>query len=176
MLAATAVASPPLSLIPPTVLSSEPSNWWSPSRRVRAAQTTRPPSAAKTRAISAPMPRLAPVTITLFPSSLPTVASSQMPSSRDASEACLWRWLAIVKHLLRGNRVQQDDSFPLHDGLAVLVEAVRLDRGHPLFQLYALNLCHRLDRRSSRAAESGGSGSGTRHSNPAPASSQAPPR
>src|SRR6266566_6902347 len=141
MLAATGWAVPPAARMAATVVSSEPSSGWSPSRSVRAAQTTRPPSAAKTRAISAPMPRLAPVTITLFPSSLPTVASSQMPSSRDASEACLWRWLAIVKHLLRGNRVQQDDRFPLLDGLAVLVEAVRLDRGHPLFQLYALNLC-----------------------------------
>jgi hypothetical protein len=38
---------------------------------VRAAQITRPPSAAKSRAISAPMPREAPVTTTTFPSSFP---------------------------------------------------------------------------------------------------------
>jgi len=35
----------------------------------RAAQITRPPSAAKSRATSAPMPREAPVTTTTLPSS-----------------------------------------------------------------------------------------------------------
>ena len=73
MFTATGVASPPAARISSTVRSSEPSSGWSPSRRVRAAQTTRPPSAANVRAISAPMPRLAPVTMTALPSSLPIV-------------------------------------------------------------------------------------------------------
>src|SRR5262245_25040925 len=64
------LAAAPASRIAATVVSSEPASWWSPSRSVRAAQITRPPSAAKSRAISAPMPREAPVTTTTLPSSL----------------------------------------------------------------------------------------------------------
>ena len=45
---------------------------WSPSLSVRAAQTMRPPSAPSRSAIVWPMPRLAPVTSTLLPSSRPT--------------------------------------------------------------------------------------------------------
>jgi hypothetical protein len=71
MLAVTASAVPPSARMPATVVSSDPASGWSPSRSVRAAQMTRPPSAAKSRAISAPMPRLAPVTSTDFPSSFP---------------------------------------------------------------------------------------------------------
>src|SRR3990172_5321725 len=67
----TAVASPPAALILLTVVSSDPSSGCSPSWRVRAAAITFPPSAAKTLAISAPMPRLAPVMTHTFPSSLP---------------------------------------------------------------------------------------------------------
>src|SRR5438552_14618691 len=70
MLAATGWAVPPAARMAATVVSSEPSSGWSPSRTVRAAQTTRPPSAAKSRAISAPMPRLAPVTTTTLSLSL----------------------------------------------------------------------------------------------------------
>src|SRR5687767_4269666 len=40
---------------------------------VRAAQVTRAPSSAKTRAMVAPIPRLAPVTMQCLPSSLPMV-------------------------------------------------------------------------------------------------------
>src|SRR5919197_2014345 len=76
MLTATASASPPPARIPATVVSSEPASGWSPSRSVRAAQITRPPSIANSRAISAPMPRLAPVTTTTFPSSWPIPPSS----------------------------------------------------------------------------------------------------
>ena len=71
MLTVEGVASPPASRIWATVVSSDPSSGWSPSRSVRAAQTTLPPSAAKTLAISAPIPRLAPVTTTTLSSSLP---------------------------------------------------------------------------------------------------------
>ena len=69
MLTVTACASPPPARMSATVVSSAPASWWSPSRSVRAAQITRPPSAAKSRAISAPMPREAPVTTTTLPSS-----------------------------------------------------------------------------------------------------------
>src|SRR3990172_8079719 len=75
MLTATGVASPPAARIRSTVRSSEPSSGCSPSRMVRAAQIPRPPSAANVRAISAPMPRLAPVTMTVLPSSLPMILS-----------------------------------------------------------------------------------------------------
>src|SRR3972149_7678049 len=75
MLTATGVASPPAARIASTVRSREPSSGCSPSRRGRAAQTTRPPSAANARAISAPMPRLPPVTMTDLPSSLPMIPS-----------------------------------------------------------------------------------------------------
>src|SRR5215831_6416703 len=71
MLAVTASATPPAARISATVVSSEPASGWSPSRKVRAAATTRPPSAAKSRAISAPIPRLAPVTTTTLPFSRP---------------------------------------------------------------------------------------------------------
>ena len=71
MFTATGVASPSAARISATVVSSEPANWWSPSLSVRAAQTTLPPSAANSFAISAPMPRLAPVTMTTLSLSLP---------------------------------------------------------------------------------------------------------
>src|SRR6266853_3657927 len=57
------------------VFSREPSRGCVPSCTVRAEQMTFPPSAANTLAISAPMPRLAPVTMMTFPSSLPMHAS-----------------------------------------------------------------------------------------------------
>ena len=50
--------------------ASEPASiGWSPSRSVRATHTTRPPSAAKSFAISAPIPRDAPVTTAVRPAS-----------------------------------------------------------------------------------------------------------
>ena len=52
---------------------------WSPSLSVRAAQAMRPPSAPSRSAIDWPMPRLAPVTSTLLPSSRPTLSSLRMP-------------------------------------------------------------------------------------------------
>src|SRR5712691_10138438 len=57
------------------VFSSDPSKGCVPSCTVRAVQITLPPSAANTLAISAPIPRLAPVTMTTFPSSLPMHSS-----------------------------------------------------------------------------------------------------
>src|SRR6266436_5656114 len=59
----------------PMVFSSDPSKGCVPSFTVRAEQMTLPPSAANTLAISAPIPLLAPVTMTTFPSSLPMHAS-----------------------------------------------------------------------------------------------------
>src|SRR5262245_44671174 len=58
------------------VLSSDPSRGCVPSCTVRAEQMILPPSAANTLAISAPIPRLAPVTMMTFPSSLPMSASA----------------------------------------------------------------------------------------------------
>src|SRR6266540_281217 len=61
----------------PMVFSSDPSKGCVPSFTVPAEQMTLPPSAANTLAISAPIPLLAPVTMTTFPSSLPMHASLQ---------------------------------------------------------------------------------------------------
>src|SRR5262245_23381681 len=83
MFAAIARAWPPAAAISATVDSSEPAKGWSPSRRVRAAQTMRPPSAPKSLAISAPMPRLAPVTTTTLPSRRPM---GGRPRSLDRDE------------------------------------------------------------------------------------------
>src|SRR5437867_12533995 len=57
------------------VFSSDPSKGCVPSCTVRAEQMTLPPSAANTLAISAPIPRLAPVTMMTLPSSLPMHSS-----------------------------------------------------------------------------------------------------
>src|SRR5215510_8797665 len=57
------------------VFSSDPSNGCVPSFKVRAVQITLPPSAANTLAMSAPIPRLAPVTMATLPSSLPMHSS-----------------------------------------------------------------------------------------------------
>src|SRR6266478_4669554 len=61
----------------PMIFSSDPSKGCVPSFTVRAEQMTLPPSAANTLAISSPIPLLAPVTMTTFPSSLPMHASLQ---------------------------------------------------------------------------------------------------
>ena len=59
---------------------------WLPSERVRATQRMRPPSAARHLAMASPMPRLAPVTMTLCPSSLPTMSlhTEAPPDARRA--------------------------------------------------------------------------------------------
>src|SRR5690349_9155656 len=81
MLAPMPCASPPASRTAATVLSSEPAKGCWPSWTVRATQITRPPSDAKSRAMSAPMPRLAPVTTTIFPSSRPMGTSGPLLST-----------------------------------------------------------------------------------------------
>src|SRR6185312_13663278 len=81
MLAPMPCASPPASRMAATVLSSEPAKGCWPSWTVRATQITRPPSDAKSRAMSAPMPRLAPVTTTIFPSSRPMGTSGPLLST-----------------------------------------------------------------------------------------------
>ncbi len=70
-LAATATADPPAERICSTVSPIVPGNGDVPGSVVRAATATAAPSAANLRAISAPMPRLAPVTIATLPSSTP---------------------------------------------------------------------------------------------------------
>src|SRR5688500_13641643 len=85
MFTAAACACPPAAWMSATVLSSEPANMWSPSFSVRAAHTTRPPSVANSFAISAPMPRLAPVTTTVLPASFATRAPPRLRRLR----ACL---------------------------------------------------------------------------------------
>src|SRR5712692_2907150 len=87
MLTVNACASPPAARISATVVSSEPAGWWSPSRSVRAAQITRPPSPAKSRAISAPMPREAPVTTTTLPSSF-LIGTSPRPGAPAPGRPC----------------------------------------------------------------------------------------
>ena len=69
-------AAPPASTIDCTVSWIVPSNTLCPASVVRADTATRAPSAAKRRAISAPMPRLAPVTMATRPSSAPMVGGT----------------------------------------------------------------------------------------------------
>ena len=92
-MAAIATAVPPASTIDCTVSLIVPSNALWPASVVRAETATRAPSAAKRRAISAPMPRLAPVTMATRPSSDPictpmsillaTVPSTRHPAGTD---------------------------------------------------------------------------------------------
>src|ERR1700683_5595793 len=72
---AMAKAGPPAARIWSAVSPMVPANGESPGSVVRAATVTAAPSAANRLAISAPMPRLAPVTIAIFPSSRPTAGS-----------------------------------------------------------------------------------------------------
>ncbi len=69
--AGIAAAVPPSALICSTVSLIVPARVELPGSTVRAATATAAPSAANRRAISAPIPRLAPVTMATRPSSMP---------------------------------------------------------------------------------------------------------
>jgi hypothetical protein len=69
--AGIATAVPPARPISATVSSMVPGNGPGAPSLVRAATATAAPSAPNRRAISAPIPRLAPVTRATFPSSMP---------------------------------------------------------------------------------------------------------
>jgi hypothetical protein len=77
--AAIATAVPPARLIWAAVSSIVPGSGEGAPAVVRAATATAAPSAPNRRAISAPMPRLAPVTRATFPSSTPIPAASLKP-------------------------------------------------------------------------------------------------
>jgi hypothetical protein len=72
-----ATAVPPAEPICAAVWSMVPGSAAGAPSVVRAATATAAPSAPNRRAISAPMPRLAPVTRATFPSSTPTPAASR---------------------------------------------------------------------------------------------------
>jgi hypothetical protein len=75
-----ATAVPPAWLISATVWSIVPGKAAGAPSVVRAATATAAPSAPNRRAISAPIPRLAPVTRATFPSSTPIAGSLRAPS------------------------------------------------------------------------------------------------
>ena len=79
--AGIATAVPPAEPICATVSSIVPGRAEGTSAVVRAATATAAPSAPNRRAISAPMPRLAPVTRATFPSSTPIPAASRQTSN-----------------------------------------------------------------------------------------------
>ena len=73
-----AAAVPPAARICSTVSAMVPGNGDVPVSVVRAATATAAPSRANRRAISAPMPRLAPVTMATLPSRMPMVITPRV--------------------------------------------------------------------------------------------------
>ena len=71
----TPIAVPPPAVMAATVSGTVPASGEAPSDMVRAATATAAPAAANRWAISAPMPRLPPVTMATLPSSCPTMDS-----------------------------------------------------------------------------------------------------
>ena len=74
-----ATAVPPAARICSAVSPIVPGNGDMPAPVVRAATATAAPAAPKRRAISAPMPRLAPVTMATLPSRMPTLITPSAP-------------------------------------------------------------------------------------------------
>ena len=74
-----ATAVPPAARICSAVSPIVPGNGDMPAPVVRAATATAAPAAPKQRAISAPIPRLAPVTMATLPSRMPTLITSSVP-------------------------------------------------------------------------------------------------
>ena len=74
--ACTATAVPPASRMRATVSPMDPASGCDPASTVRAETATRAPSAANNSAVTAPIPRLAPVTRAVLPSNTPISALS----------------------------------------------------------------------------------------------------
>ena len=96
--AAIATAVPPAPLISATVWSMVPGKAAGVSAVVRAATATAAPAAPNRRAISAPIPRLAPVTKATFPSRTPIkdifterAVVHAAGFSNSSSIICCWR-------------------------------------------------------------------------------------
>ena len=81
-----ATAVPPAARICSAVSPIVPGNGDVPAPVVRAATATAAPAAPKRRAISAPMPRLAPVTMATLPSRMPMLITPSVPRRPAAGQ------------------------------------------------------------------------------------------